>query len=80
MEGKAKTYKISVNGVEKTVDKEVLSYDNVVAFVAGDYHPDTIFSVTFDKAREPKEGELVKGQTVTIKNNTEFDVVDTGRS
>jgi hypothetical protein len=75
-----KTYKLTVNGVEHTVDHEVLTFDEIVALAFPNADPNTIFSVSFDHAREPKEGELLKGQSVTIKQNTEFDVDDTGRS
>ncbi len=75
-----KSYKIHVNGIDKTVDHDVLSYDEVVRLAFGQIKPGTIYSVTFEKAREPKEGELLEGGSVTIKNNTEFDVDDTGRS
>ena len=75
-----KTYKIVVNGTPATTDKEVLSFDDVVniAFPARD--PNTIYSVSFEHAKDPKEGELLPGQSVTIKQNTEFDVDDTGKS
>lgn len=75
-----KTYKIAVNGVEKTVDHDVLTYDEVVRLEFPQPNPTTIYSVTFEKAKEPKEGELLPGQSVEIKENTEFDVDDTGRS
>ena len=75
-----KTYKIAVNGIEHTVTNDVLSFDDVVAIAFPNADPNTIFSVSFDHAKEPKEGELLKGQSVTIKQNTEFDVDDTGRS
>lgn len=77
---KQKTFKIYVNGVEKVVDHDVLAYDEVVRlFIA---HPveGTIYAVSYEHGREPKEGELVAGGSVTIKNNTQFDVDDTGRS
>lgn len=73
-------YRIYVNGVEKTVDHEVLTYDEVVRLAFPQPTPGTIYTVSFEKAKEPKEGELVAGQTVTIKPETEFDVDDTGRS
>lgn len=76
----AKTYRITVNGVAKTVDHEVLTYDEVVRLEFPSPDPNTIYSVSFEKAKEPKEGELLPGQSVTIKENTEFDVDDTGRS
>jgi hypothetical protein len=75
-----KTYKIHVNGVEHVVDHEVLTFEEVVALAYGEPNPTTIYSVTFSHGKEPKEGELVAGQTVTVKNNTEFDVDDTGRA
>ncbi len=79
-ENHEKTYKIYVNGVEKTIDHDVLSYDEVVRLFIATPVEGTIYAVSFDHAREPKEGELVAGQSVTIKQNTEFDVDDTGRS
>ena len=75
-----KTYKIFVNGVERMVDHDVLSYDEVVRLFVAEPAVDTIYAVSFDHAKEPKEGELVAGGLVTIKQNTEFDVDDTGRS
>ena len=75
-----KKYKIVVNGVPATVEEEVLSFDEVVRLAFPEPNPETIYSVTFEKAKEPKEGELLPGQSVTIKEGTEFDVDDTGRS
>jgi hypothetical protein len=75
-----KPFKIHVNGTEKTVDHEVLTFAEVVDLAFPSHDPLTIFSVTFSHARDPKEGELLAGGSVTIKNNTEFDVDDTGRS
>lgn len=75
-----KTYKIFVNGVEKSVDHEVLTYDELVRLFVAEPVDGTIYTVSFEHAREPKEGDLVAGQSVTIKNNAQFDVDDTGRS
>ncbi len=75
-----KTYRVVVNGVESTVDHDLLTYDEVVRLGFPSPDPNTIYSVSFEKAREPKEGELLPGQSVEIKENTEFDVDDTGRS
>ena len=79
-EGHQKTYKIIVNGTHTTTDKEVLSFDDVVELAFPQRDPNTIYSVSFEKAKDPKEGDLVSGQSVTIKENTEFDVDDTGKS
>ena len=75
-----KHFKIVVNGSPTTVEKEVLTFDDVVDIAFPNRDPNTIYSVTFEKAKEPKEGELVPGQSVEIKENTEFDVDDTGKS
>lgn len=75
-----KTYKIFVNGTDKTVDHEVLTYDEVVALFIAEPVEGTIYAVSFEHAKDPKEGELLAGQSVTIKQNTQFDVDDTGRS
>lgn len=75
-----KTFQILVNGVEKSVDHDVLSFDEVVRLAFPQPNPETIYNVTFEKAKDPKDGELVAGGSVTIKEHTEFDVDDTGRS
>ncbi|WP_461475330.1 multiubiquitin domain-containing protein [Microbacterium sp. HJ5] len=77
---KTKTYKIFVNGVEKVVDHDVLTYDEVVRLFVAQPVDGTIYAVSYEHGRKPKEGELVEGGSVTIKNNTQFDVDDTGRS
>jgi len=79
-EDNVKTYRIYVNGVERTVDHDVLTYSEVVSLFIAQPVEGTIYAVTFEHAKEPKEGELVEGGSVTIKQNTEFDVDDTGRS
>jgi Multiubiquitin len=78
--GHDKQFRINVNGVEKTVDHDVLTYDEVVRLFVAQPVDGTIYAVSFEHAKEPKEGELLAGQSVTIKQNTEFDVDDTGRS
>lgn len=72
-------YHIVVNGAHKTTTKEVLTYEDVVHLAYPD-PGDRIFMVTFEKATHPHEGELVKGQSVEIKEGTEFDVDPTGKS
>ena len=78
--GHDKHFRIYVDGVEKTVDHDELTYDEVVRLFIVQPVEGTIYAVSFEHAKEPKEGDLVAGQTVTIKQNTEFDVDDTGRS
>lgn len=79
-DGKDKIFRVYINGVTKELDHELLTYDEVVRLAFPNPVEGNIYSVTFEKSRDPKEGELVAGQTVSIKQNTEFDVDDTGRS
>ena len=79
-EDHVKTYRIYVNGVEKDVDHDVLTYGEVVGLFTAQPVEGTIYAVSFEHAKDPKEGELVEGGCVTIKQNTEFDIDDTGRS
>jgi Multiubiquitin len=79
----SKEFKIVVNGTLHTVSTEVLTFDAVVdiAFPGHPTDPNVVFSVTFDKAdSKPRQGTLSPGGTVTIKNNTVFDVTQTNRS
>lgn len=78
--GHEKEYRVIVNGSEKTVEKETLTYDEVVRLEFPSPVAGTIYLVSFERAKEPTEGELLEGQTVEIKNGTEFDVTDSGRS
>jgi hypothetical protein len=77
-------YVIFVNTRKKTVQKKVLSFEEVVA-LAFDTPPPTgpniVISVSFRNADgERREGTLQAGDFVTIKNGTIFDVTATDRS
>jgi Multiubiquitin len=74
-----KQFNIRVNGQHKTVDHELLTYDEVVHLAFAD-PGNKIYSVSFEKAKAPREGELVEGQSVEIRDGTEFDVDPTGES
>jgi len=81
IQAETKVYKVFVNAEEKAVDSDVVSYEQVVLLAYPiPPGPDTIYSVTFEKAKKPEEGDLVAGQTVEIKEGTEFDVTHTGKS
>ena len=76
-------YVIIVNGQTKTVNSDQVSYGEVVALAYPvPPAPNTIFSVTYRKAREPHhEGSLVEGQSVEVrKEGTIFNVTPTGKS
>lgn len=76
-------FTVVVNGREKKVPTNVLSFDEVVelAFPGHPVNENEIFIVTYRNAdSDRREGTLVAGQTVTIKNGTIFNVSPTNRS
>lgn len=73
---------IIVNAQQKTVPSREVSYTEVVnlAFPVPPT-PDTTFTVTYRNAVEPKEGSLVEGQSVKVKETgTIFNVRATNKS
>jgi hypothetical protein len=76
-------FNIVVNGKPKKVEHEVLSFEEVVklAYPTPPAEGDIAYTVTFHNAnQEPKSGDLVQGQTVTVRNGTRFDVKHSVRS
>jgi hypothetical protein len=76
-------YNIVVNGKAKKVDRAVLAFDYVVklAYPAPPESGDLVYTVTFHNAdQEPKNGDLVPTQTVTVRNGTNFTVKHAVRS
>jgi len=77
-----KEFKIIVNGREKTVTTKELTFDEVVA-LAFDNPPtgeNVLFTITYRKGEGNKEGSLVAGETVKIKDGMIFNVTPTDRS
>jgi hypothetical protein len=76
-------FAIIINAELAVVPHETVSYAEVVAIAYPvPPGPDTTYTVTFRKAKEPRhEGILVEGETVEVKKEgTTFDVVPTGKS
>jgi len=74
---------IIVNGEQKIVASDDVSYEEVVALAyPTPPSPDTRFTVTYRKAKEPHhEGSLAPGQSVDVrKEGTIFNVKATGKS
>jgi hypothetical protein len=74
---------IIVNTREKRWNKKAISYKQVVELAFGSYsdHPDTVYTVTYTKGPEHKrDGSLVKGQSVKVKNGMIFNVSQTNKS
>jgi hypothetical protein len=76
-------YAIVINGELAVVPHETVSYAEVVTIAYPvPPGPDTTYTVTFRKAKEPRhEGILVEGGTVEVrKEGTTFDAIPTGKS
>lgn len=73
---------IIINAEQKTVPSREVSYTEVVTLAyPTPPSPDTTFTVTYRNAVEPKEGSLVNGQSVKVKEEgTIFNVRATGKS
>ena len=74
---------IIVNGREKVVESEELTYDQVVNLVFNPppSGPNIMIKVSYrDGAGRPPTGELVPGNDVKIKNGTVFNVTATDKS
>lgn len=80
---KDKQVTIIVNGTQKTVDKDDLSYDEVVhfAFETPPYGENTLFSVSYVRGHGNKpEGILAPGGTLKVKEGMIIDVTATDKS
>ncbi len=81
-EHEKRDYHIIISGREKTVEGDVLTFDQVVALAPNlpAPGPGVDYKVTFRHAVDPQEGTLIHGESVKIKNGTEFVVSATNRS
>lgn len=74
---------IVINGTTKTIQKERLTFEEVIA-LAFDNPPtgDGVqFTVQYSRGHSDKpKGTLVEGQSVQTKDGMEFDVTPTNRS
>lgn len=77
-----KTVTIIVNAREHEVEKDLLSYEEVVAFYENPpTGPNVLFTVTYRRGHGDKpEGELVAGESVRVKHRMIFVVTPTDRS
>jgi hypothetical protein len=74
-------FKVIVNGRPKEVDRRELTFDEVVRLAfPGPHGPNIVFTVTYRKAEGNKEGTLVQGQNVEVKDGTVFNVTKTDKS
>jgi len=74
---------IIVNARRKTVEGNKISFEQIVklAFPAGPPTPDTVYTVAYSNGPpKNREGKMVAGQKVRIKDEMVFDVTETSRS
>ena len=74
---------IIVNGTQKTVQKDDISFNDVVhlAFDNPPYGANTLFTVTYRRGHGNKpEGILAEGESVKAKEGMIFDVTATDKS
>jgi hypothetical protein len=73
---------IIVNGRARKVPGHVVSFDQVtkIAFPDDPPNPDRIYTVAYKHGAKKSEGTLVDGQSVEVKNGTQFDVGKSNKS
>ncbi|MDP1644419.1 MAG: multiubiquitin domain-containing protein [Thiobacillus sp.] len=79
--GHTKSYSIIVNGRPREVTEHKLTYQEVVKLAFPDDQPDqnTLYTVAYANPHG-KDGTLVDGQDVMVKNGMSFNVTKTNRS
>lgn len=81
--GSDKDFEIIVNLEKKKVEKKVLTFADVVSLVfpIPPIGNEIRFTVSYKNAVAPtRQGDLVAGGTVEIKNGTIFSVAESGKS
>lgn len=82
-EKKEKKIIIYVNGEEKEVNKEKISYEDVIILTFGSYDDSegVTYTVTYYKGQSHHpNGVLVEGQSVMVKKGMRINVTKTNRS
>lgn len=82
---KDKDYKITliVNGRPKPWTEKMITFEQIVVIAFGTYdpNPDKIYTVTYDKGpHENREGSMVKGDRVFVKDKMVFNATATDKS
>ena len=78
-----KAFDIIVNGRPTEVEREELSFDELVDLAFDDpaRGPQIVFTITFrDAAGRPREGELDEGQRLKVRDGTIVNVTRTDQS
>lgn len=78
-----KTVTIIVNGRKKEVSEKELSYEQIVDIAFNGNPPkgeNVVITVTFSKGEDGKQGTLLPGQKVKVKDGMVFNVTATDKS
>lgn len=81
--GHDKTYSIIVNGRPRTVVGKELSYENLLKLAFGDKvptGPNVVISAVYSRGENGKQGSLLPGDSVKVKDGMVFDVTATDKS
>lgn len=80
--GKDHVFTITVNGRQKTVTTNTLTFDDVVdlAFPGGPRGDNWVYTVGYRRAEGNKSGSLSAGDSVKVKDGMVFDVTQTDKS
>jgi len=73
---------IIVNTREQRVEKDDMSFDEIVAFAFNPVPsgPNILLTVTYHRGQGNKSGDLLPGKSVKVKDGMVFDVTATDRS
>ncbi len=74
---------IVVNGRDKSWTEKTISFEQLVILAFGSYdnNPNKVYTVTYDKGpKENREGSMVVGDKVFVKNKMIFNVTATDKS
>lgn len=80
--GRDQEFQIIVNGRSKTVTEKFLSFVDVVKLAFDEFidNGSRIYTMTFMKGADKREGSLVLGDEVRIKSGVIFNVTATDKS
>jgi hypothetical protein len=80
--GHDKEYLIIVNGREKSFAGKEITFKQVVELALGTFeeNPDVVYTVSYSKGEDKKEGTMTVGTSVKVKNGMIFNVTRTNRS
>jgi hypothetical protein len=79
-QGQHKTFTIIVNARRKTVTADELTFEQIVALAFDPVPANAFFTVTYSGGVHHRDGSLLPGQTVEIKDGMQFHVTETGQS